>query len=168
MGRGRPPRVTKKPLVSEHEFKKQHKERVNKMKQLYGIGANPNSISGPHPDTLDQEFEKHRNDGKVFEYPKNPKDRLPLENNDYQNHPIQNSKHEEIKQSPMQIPKIQKIVKAPEQKSTGASLYSFYQNIIDRNSEANPEVKHTDKLSHPNYQVHSKIVNLFYTVYVLS
>lgn len=160
MGRGRPPRVTRKPLVSQHEVKKQHKERVNKMKQLYGIGANPNSISGPHPDTLDQEFEKHRNDAKVFEYPDKPNDRFTTEkSDDYQNYSKSN-KYEEIKQPSIEVPKIQKIVKAPDQKNTGVSLYSFYQNIIDRNSEGNPEVKNNEKLSHPNYQVHSKIVSL--------
>ena len=36
-----------------------------------------------------------------------------------------------------------------------ASLYSFYQNIIDKHSEGGPTQAHKDKLSHPNYQIHS-------------
>ena len=41
MGQGRPPRVIKKPLVSEKEIKKQHRDRVNKMREVYGINKNP-------------------------------------------------------------------------------------------------------------------------------
>jgi len=68
MGQGRPPRVTKKPLVSKKEVKKEHKDRVEKMKALYGIAANPNPIENQLHDTPREEKKDLIEKSKVFEY----------------------------------------------------------------------------------------------------
>ena len=68
MGQGRPPRVTKRPLVSKKEVKKEHKDRVEKMKALYGIAANPNPIENQLHDTPREEKKDLIEKSKVFEY----------------------------------------------------------------------------------------------------
>ena len=83
MGQGRPPRIIKKPLVTQNEMKKQHKERVNKMKELYGL-RNYGKEPKIKPSNSDQELQsmqhKSLNSNKVFEYQENSRNEFKEEN----------------------------------------------------------------------------------------
>lgn len=140
MGQGRPPRIIKKPLVSKHEIKKQNKERVNKMREVYGLQANQQNM--PIPNQMP--IQKPQITKPPFEY---------HEQTSHQS----NSSFEEdhsSKQVPFpssQIdPKVEILPKSLKQNQD--SLYSFYQNIIDKNNDNSYQQKQ-NKFAHPNYQV---------------
>lgn len=139
VGQGRPPRVTKRPLVSKKEVKMEHKDRVSKMKALYGIGANPNPIPNPLHDTPREEKKDKAPVGNVFDYDQNSKNAYAEENKYY--------KHRNEENKPLtNKPKA----------SSGKSLYSFYQNIIDKNTEGDSHKTQMEKLHHPKYKIEPK------------
>eukprot|EP00344_Euplotes_crassus_P001761 CAMPEP_0197001352 /NCGR_PEP_ID=MMETSP1380-20130617/6069_1 /TAXON_ID=5936 /ORGANISM="Euplotes crassus, Strain CT5" /LENGTH=357 /DNA_ID=CAMNT_0042418981 /DNA_START=394 /DNA_END=1464 /DNA_ORIENTATION=- len=136
MGQGRPPRVTKRPLVSKKEVKMEHKDRVSKMKALYGIGANPNPIPNPLHDTPREEKKDKMPSGNVFDYQQNSKNAY-AEETKYLKHKNEENKSSNNKPKP----------------SNGKSLYSFYQNIIDKNTEGDSHKNQIGKLHHPKYKI---------------
>jgi hypothetical protein len=150
MGQGRPPRITKKPLVTKGEINKQHKERVNKMKQLYGIGVNEGRINNILQDT---ELDHHTisinaaSQNQVFDYNPEGSDKFDKSSSSLQ--AKKQTKLEPIEKPTLEANRNEKGVK------NSTSLYSFYQNIIDKNNEGGVSQSHKDKLSHPNYQIHS-------------
>lgn len=161
MGQGRPPRIIKKPLVTEKEMKKQHKERVNKMKELYGL-KDYGKIPKAQLDSIEQQLQPITNNNakaaKVFEYQENSRNEFKEQN--YQNH-IEtisadsndfNSSSQEMNN--IQAPKIS----ADKKNTNSVSLYSFYQGIIDKNNEGHTMKEIKEKQNHPKYQIHSAIL----------
>ena len=156
MGQGRPPRIIKKPLVSKKEVKMQHKDRVNKMKALYGLNEAQKEKS-PESEAFitsnEFPYNKRNSTTKVFDYEEESIDQL----------------SKSLKQIPNNInvakvlPSNKQIARethanssnTTESAPTGPSLYSFYQNIIDKNNEGSTSKDIKSKMSHPKYQVHS-------------
>ena len=131
MGQGRPPRVIKKPLVSEKEIKKQHRDRVNKMREVYGINKNIKKTNS------DQAIGRQEIQMSESQHPAN-NNRAPFEYKESSNENTDNSNDGSSKNilSPRVILTDPKIEEKPKQANStgGKSLYNFYQNIIDKNN----------------------------------
>lgn len=133
MGQGRPPRIIKKPLVTKNDLRKQNKERVTKMKELYGLKNYPAKVEQP-VDDLPLITQNNQKESKVFEYQEN----LPSEERSYGHKYHDTISTESVENLPVAkemqnypVPK----VKTDKKPANSSSLYSFYQNIIDKNTE---------------------------------
>jgi len=148
MGRGRPPRIIKKPLVTKTEVKKQHKDRVNQMRMLYGIGVSDAPTQNIINDDVEMPQKNQDTQQKVFEYNPEGSDKFDNSSNSMK----EESKTKTAKLEPLRSNATQQNETKP--KNNSASLYSFYQNIIDKNNEDHTSDKIKEKMSHPNYKVH--------------
>lgn len=146
MGQGRPPRIIKKPLVTKKEIKHQNQTRVNKMRELYGIQNNPNPFS--ESENPDRSPVPH---SQPFEYHPQPKYHQTQSTSTPANPPqtVSNTNPKPSAKPASTSPISSQNPKAPNEKS----LYSFYQNIIDKNNPDNTLNDLKSKQSHPNYQI---------------
>jgi len=144
MGQGRPPRIIKKPLVTKNDVKKQHRERVNKMREVYGL-KHHQPQQPIKQDNQDSSINRIHQTNQVFEY----KEQSESQSNESKDRIINNQKPS----NQIVDPKV--TIENKKTANNSASLYSFYQNIIDKNNVDISTQTIKDKLSHPKYQIHS-------------